>query len=306
MSLASICGDLLLATKRNSPEIKFVLGVITLGTALYTTHKAALKSQEILQKREKALQDVAEVKQMVENGELAETVYTEVDVKNDIRSANVECALEMTKNYIVPGALTVGSILLFRGAMLDYKELFVGVGAAYNALMMKYNDKMNFYRKQLGEEKFNDLEEGFKTESIKKAQTTGLIDPADKEEARSKENPYSRWFDELHGCWTENPEVNKTWLLGKQNMLDERLQRIGHLFLNDAYEECGFPPTDAGRVMGWVRDNPDGTINHVDFGIFNIHDTASRWFVNGLEPIFLMNFNVDPNPITGRIGWATY
>ena len=58
--------------------------------------------------------------------------------------------------------------------------------------------------------------------------------------------------------------------------------------------------------MGWVRDNPDGTINHVDFGIFNINNRASRWFVNGLEPIFLIDFNVDPSPITGRTGWKTY
>lgn len=307
MGLAKLAGDILLTTKKYSPEIKFILGVVSLGAALYTTHKAALKSDEILEKRKERLKKVDEAKEMVENGEVEEGVtYTEADIKSDIRKINLSFAIDLGKNYALPALFTGLTIASFAGAMGDYKKLFIGMGAAYNAVVMKYNDEMKFFKDQLGEEKFNDLQEGFKTEQIRKAQSTGLKDPEAKWQARSKNNPYSRFFDELHGCWTENPETNKTWLIGKENMLEERLQRNGHLFLNDAYEEMGYPPTDAGRVMGWIRDNPDGTTNHVDFGIFDVHDEASRWFVNGLEPIFLINFNVDPKPITGRIGWASY
>ena len=306
MGLSSIAGHILLTTKKYSPEIKFIFGVASLGAALYTTHKAALKSADILEKKNKGLDSVNEVKQMVKEGKIEPEEYTEADEKNDIRKVKVDYVIDLGKNYALPALFTGVSIACFAGAMCDYKNLFVGMGAAYNALLMKYNDKMKFYKEQLGEEKFNDLEEGFRTEKIKNAQSTGLTDPSDKQTARSKCNPYSRFFDELNPAWRDDPEYNKMWLLGKQNFLDQKLQQNGHIFLNDMYDELGYPPTDAGRVMGIIRDNPDGTTNHVDFGIFNVHDAASRWFVNGLEPIFLIDFNIDPKPITGRIGWATY
>lgn len=306
MGFASMAGKILLTTKKYSPEIKFIFGVASLGVALYTTHKAALKSQEIIKKREEQLHSVEEAKEMVENGEVEAEKYTDADVKSDIRTINLQFAVEMGKNYAIPTLATIAAVGFFGGAVCDYKNLFIGMSATYNAFVMKHNDEMKFFKEQLGEEKFNDLETGFKTQQVKKAQTTGLRDPKDRQTARSKCNPYSRFFDELHPCWTEDPEVNKTWLLGKQNFLDAKLHRIGHLFLNDIYEELGFPPTDAGRVMGILAKNPDGTLNHVDFGIFNVHDEASRWFVNGLEPIFLIDINVDKDPITGRVGWAEY
>lgn len=310
MGFSKVMGDIMLSTKRHSPEIKFIFGVITFGAALYTTHKAALKCELIKEKKKELMRTIEEAKEDAENGNLPDVegldTYTEQDYKTDRRKANLIYGLDVAKNYALPAAFSIASIWLFRGAVLDYKNMFVGVGAAYNALLMKYNDKMKFIKEELGDEKFQELEEGFKTKQVVNAQSTGLKSKAAKKEERDKCNPYSRFFDELHHAWTPDPEVNKFFLLGKQNELDAQLQRVGHLFLNDAYVFCGYEETDAGRVMGWVRDNPDGTINHVDFGIFNIHDEASRWFVNGLEPIFLIDFNVDPEPITGRIGWAKY
>ena len=318
MGLNKLLGTAVLTTKKYSPEIKFIFGVISLGAALYTTHKSALKYQKILEEKKLALDKakdevrsgVAEVRKSIENGELGPEVYTEADEKKDYKKArmqvNVAYGFKMAKNYALPALFTGATVFFFHGAMMDYKNVAVGIGAAYNALLMKHNDAMKFIKEEIGEEKFKDLEEGFKTKTIKEAQATGIKDPKEKEEARNKVSPYARFFDELHGCWTNDPEINKMWLVGEENVLNARLQRNGYLFLNDAYEEMGFEPTDAGRVMGWVAKKPDGSINYIDFGIFNVHDQASRWFVNGLEPIFLINFNVDPQPITGRIGWAKY
>lgn len=306
MTLSNVMGDLLLATKRNSPKIKFLCGVAMFGVTLYSMHKSTLKAQDIIKKREEDLADIEEAIKGVENGEIEASDYTEKDVRSDRRIVNVQFGLRMGKNYALTATSAMITILLFHGAVADYRNLFVAVSAAHNALQMKYKDKMRFYKEKLGEEKFNEMENGFKADVTKKAQSTGLKRPEDREEERRRRFPYARWFDELHGSWTEDPELNKMWLLGKQNILDVRLQTKGHLFLNDMYEELGYPPTDAGRVMGIIRDNPDGSINHVDFGLFNIHDQAARWFVNGLEPIFLIDFNVDPEPITGRIGWAAY
>ena len=306
MGLRKIAGDIVLTTKKYSPEIKFIFGVLSLGAALYTTHKAALKSQKIVARKKELEQTIEEAKELVETGEIPEEEYTKEDVKLDIRKKNFEYVTSMVKNYALPAAFTGVSIWLFHGAVMDYKNLFVGMGAAYNAVVMKYNDKMDFYKKELGDEKFNELEEGFKTNQVVQSQNTGLTDPEERTAEKEKYNPYSRFFDQDHPCWTGDPEVDKYWLLMHQNFLDEKLQRNGYLFLNDAYEECGFEPSKAGRVMGWIRDNPDGTINHVDFGLFNVNDMASRWFVNGVEAVFLINFNVMKDPITGRLPWVDH
>lgn len=290
-------------TKKNSPEIKFWIGVVAFGAALYSTHKAALKSREILEKRKEDLQVIDEVKAQIESGDISPEEYSPEDERNDRSLSNLYFAINMVKNYALPAGCTIVSILAFRGAMVDYRNLALSINAAYNTLLMKYNHKMGFIKRQLGEEKFKELEEGFKTEQIVNAQSTGLKDPKEKKEYRDKCNPYSRFFDETHSAWTGIPEVDKLWLLGKQNELDETLQRNGQLILNDAYIFTGYEPTKAGQVMGWIRDNPDGTINHVDFGIFNIDDPASRWFVNGLEPVFLIDFNIDPKPIVSRCDW---
>lgn len=318
MGFSKLLGTAVLTTKKYSPEIKFIFGVLSLGAALYTTHKSALKCQKILEEKKLALQqaedetrkEIEDVKAGIERGEIAPEEYTEADEKADFRKTrmqvNVTYGVQVVKNYALPAFFTGAAIFCFHGAMMDYKNLAAGIGAAYSALMMKHDDIMKYIKNQLGDEKFKELQEGFKAEQIKNAQSTGLTDPIEKADARAKMNPYSRFFDELHGSWTGSPEVDKMWLLGKENILNARLQRNGFLFLNDAYEEMGYKPTDAGRVMGWLAKKSDGSTNYIDFGIFNIHDTAARWFVNGLEPVFLINFNVDPQPITGRIGWAKY
>lgn len=307
MGFAKLKGDFLLSAKNNSPKIKFIFAVLSFGAALYTTHKAALKSVQIKKKKQELLDVIEEAKEMAANGDLPDVegldTYTEEDYKLDLRKTNFEYVLDLGKNYALPVLFAGASIYLFHDACMDYKNVAVGIGAAYNTLLMKYNDKMAFYKKELGDEKFGEMEEGFKTRQITKAQSTGLTDENSKREIRNKCNPYSRFFDETHPAWTDNPDLNKMWLLGKQNELEERLQRIGHLYLNEAYDYCGYEPTKAGQVMGWIRDNPDGTTNHVDFGIFNISDQASRWFVNGLEPVFLINFNICPDPITKMIKW---
>ena len=60
MSLARIAGKIILTTKKYSPEIKFIFGVVSFGAALYTTNKAALKAEKIKEKRKELLEVIEE------------------------------------------------------------------------------------------------------------------------------------------------------------------------------------------------------------------------------------------------------
>ena len=55
----------------------------------------------------------------------------------------------------------------------------------------------------------------------------------------------------------------------------------------------GFQRTKAGQIMGWIYDeeNPVGD-NFVDFGIYNTDIEKARDFVNGLERVIVLDFNV--------------
>jgi hypothetical protein len=68
------------------------------------------------------------------------------------------------------------------------------------------------------------------------------------------------------------------------------LQSRGHVFLNEIYDLIGVPRTQAGSVVGWVKDHGD---NYIDFGIFDGRTQEARDFVNGYERNILLDFNVD-------------
>ena len=59
----------------------------------------------------------------------------------------------------------------------------------------------------------------------------------------------------------------------------------------------GIERTKAGQVIGWKFDtkNLTGHHNYVDFGIYKPNCDANRRFVNGLENVILLDFNVDGN-----------
>ena len=55
----------------------------------------------------------------------------------------------------------------------------------------------------------------------------------------------------------------------------------------------GFQRTKAGQVMGWIYDEENLVgDNFVDFGIYNTDIEKARDFVNGIERVIILDFNV--------------
>ena len=104
---------------------------------------------------------------------------------------------------------------------------------------------------------------------------------------------YARYFNE--GCvgWTTDAEYNLMFLRDQQRYANDMLRSRGYLFLNDVYKMLDIPLTKAGQIVGWVydEDQPIGD-NFVDFGLGT---EPNRDFVNGIENVALLDFNVDGN-----------
>ena len=104
---------------------------------------------------------------------------------------------------------------------------------------------------------------------------------------------YAKWFDETSAYFDRNADVNKMFLLVKQQHFNRKLISDGFVFLNDVYEELGIPRTQAGQLVGWVYDPEDPNRDcAIDFGIFDAADNV-RDFINGFEKAVLLDFNVD-------------
>lgn len=104
---------------------------------------------------------------------------------------------------------------------------------------------------------------------------------------------YARYFDE--GCvgWTKDSEYNLCFLKQQQVYCNDMLKFKGHLFLNEVYDILGIPRTRAGQLAGWIYDeaNPIG-VNFVDFGLYS---DRNKDFINGIDRVALLEFNVCEN-----------
>jgi hypothetical protein len=87
---------------------------------------------------------------------------------------------------------------------------------------------------------------------------------------------YTHVFDAHNRHWSGHPQDNKMFLKAQEQWCNDRLNAVGHVFLNEVYDMLGFDRTSAGAVVGWLKG--DGIF--VDFGMVEV------------EGDFTLNFNV--------------
>lgn len=107
-------------------------------------------------------------------------------------------------------------------------------------------------------------------------------------------SPYSRIItEESSNCWDENEDYTAENIAAVQLWANRRLERKGHLFLNEVYDQLGLSRTREGSVVGWLKNSKDGD-NYVSFCNYEANtyrvpsDDYSRVDTN-----FILDFNVD-------------
>lgn len=106
-------------------------------------------------------------------------------------------------------------------------------------------------------------------------------------------SPYARIIaEESSTCWDPNEDYTSQNLAAVQLWANRRLERKGHLFLNEVFDQLGLSRTREGAVVGWLK-NGEGD-NYVSFGDFDasVYRVPSDNYTR-VDSNFIVDFNVD-------------
>lgn len=278
-------GKLAVKVSKHSPEILLGAGIVSGVAATVVACKATLKAESILDEHKEQMEKINEA------AETCPEEYSESDKKKDTAIAYGKTIGKFVKLYgpaIGLGVISVGCILGSYGIM---RKRNIALTVAYGELLKKYMTYRDNVKSKYGEEADKEMIFG-NTETVVDTDKEGNVtDVKASETNEGVGSPYARFFDSSCPNWQTAPEYNFEFVNRVQEMFNNRLRSKGHVFLNEVYDALGFERTSAGAVVGWVW-NGDGD-NYIDFGIIDCTKEANRRFVNGLENVILLDFNVD-------------
>lgn len=286
-----------LTLKRHTPEILAAVGVVGTVASVVLACKATTKVEEILDQTKEEVEQVHRVK---DDEELSEQYnYTDEDVKKDLLMIYTKTGVKLVKLYapaVILGTLSIGSMLMSNNILRKRNMALAAACATVDKGFKEYRSRVV---ERFGEEVDKELKYNIKAQKVEE---TVVDEKTGKEKKVKKEiktvdgnhhSPYARFYD--IGCrqWEDNAQLNYAFLRGTEEYFDLVYQTRGYLFLNEVYEYLKIPVTKASRAVGWDKRNPESD-EHVRFGIFDVSRPEARDFVNGYEPVLLMDFNVVP------------
>lgn len=282
-----------LKIKKHSPEILVVAGAAGSVGAMVMACRATTKLDETLDICKARKNEVMEFEPLNEDEEKQQ--------KKELCKVTVKNVWDITKLY-APAVITeVASLSIIFASNGIQRKRNASLAAAYTTL----DSMFKAYRKNVvetyGEDVDHDMRYGVNHEKIEVVE----VDPETGKEKKVKKtidvvgdvneySEYARFFDETCPTWDPCAEYNLATLKANQTYANNLLRAKGYLFLNDVYKIIGIPCSIAGQSVGWVYDpDNDAGDNYISFGIFEDKYKANRRFVNGLEPVILLDFNVD-------------
>lgn len=286
-----------LKVKKHSPEILMVTGTVGVVASGIMACKATLKLNEILDDTKDTIDKIHEVS---EDPDMKEK-YSEEDSKKDLAIVYTQTAWKLIKLYGPSVGLGVASIGCMIGSNRILNKRNVALAAAYKAVDTSFKEYRGRVVERFGKELDKELRYNIKAQEIEEVSVdengNEVVKKTTVDVMENDPNRYSQYaivFDDGNDGWDPDPERTKFFLIQQQNWANERLKSQGHLFLNEVYDMLGVKRTKAGAQVGWVYDekNQNGD-NYVDFGIFDIYSPKARDFVNGLEKVIVLDFNVD-------------
>lgn len=292
-----------LILKKNSPEILLGIGIVSFVGTVVAACKVTPRAEEVLKFHNAKIKDIHDAKEVSDNNPEEELDYPVDMYRVDLVTRYLNTTGSLIKLYapsIALGTLSLACILTSRNIM---QKRYLGMVAAYNGMSAAFEEYRKRVRDEYGAEMDRHFRYGaeYKTLSVvdengkktgEKMKTenvdTGLVLPND---------DTCRFFDSSNPNWDPNPNFSMMFLRGRQNYWNDILHTKGHVFLNEVYDDLGFPHTPQGAVLGWIDGDGDDC---VDFGLYDQNKDSVRRFVNGIDNTILLEFNHD-GPILDRI-----
>ena len=269
--------------QRYAPEILTALGVAGVATSTVLIAKQTLRLEVTIDEAE---QRIARAHADKANGEDNLAVV----------KAYMANTSDMVKLYGAPVMLAVASIASILAAHGIMRRRNAALVAAYGVLETAFANYRERVREAIGEDREQELYVGARetTEVSESGKKT-----VKKDLSGGPKSPYALLFDETNIYWEPEAGTNKTFLLIKQQHLNDKLNVKGYLVLNEVHRALGFPDTKAGQIVGWIADTTKGD-GYVDLGIFEPITDVKRDFINGHERNIWLNPNVD-GPIIDKL-----
>nr|DAT82352.1 MAG TPA: hypothetical protein [Caudoviricetes sp.] len=198
----------------------------------------------------------------------------------------------------IVGAATI-TMIYFSNSIS--KKRLAAMGAAYATLQTAFDGYKRTMVEALGEESVDKILKPKLPNVGKSAEE--ILSSDNKSDAANVSDavvnslkalsPYARIIaEESSTCWDPNEDYTSQNLAAVQLWANRRLERKGHLFLNEVFDQLGLSRTREGAVVGWLK-NGEGD-NYVSFGDFDasIYRVPSDDYTR-VDSNFIVDFNVD-------------
>jgi hypothetical protein len=305
---------------KHSPEILMGVGTASFVATVVTASKATIKAQDILEIHHSEIEDIKEA------ADLNDPDYTAEDVRKDKIVLYSQTSLAMAKNYAPAAAFAILSLTCFFGAFSIMKKRYTVLAAAYTAL----EESFRAYRQRVIEDKGEDVDLYYMTGQKVKEVT---VKDENGQKTKQKQlilpdgtilSPYAFKFGkykengELNHQWTGNSVLDRAYLLGQQDYLNDQLYmrcifdddhkvlKRGWVFLNETRDLAGEDPTATGAVVGNLFGNGEpGRDGYIDFRLVEATDENGSCFyinpnVDGLIYDIVEKFEKKPFALSGE------
>lgn len=294
--LTRFVGQLFLKTKKISPELCVVGGIVAGGAAIVMVGVKTFKGKEVIVADTDSIRAIKyetkeEIVTVCGDNEAHNEVKTSLvkkesltdEEKKQLWARRIDLGKDILKIYWVPGLLAVGSVgMIWGGRTMLRKELSAAT-MAYATLLETFTQYRKKVAEVIGEEKEQEIAAGYKMQDIVD-EATGKIEKVPVVDPQANLSQYGFWFDEGHfdketGEWAwrnmthdRNKLVNRMKVVELEEKYTRQLRTIGYAWLEDAALDFGIDPDEAKKWhdIGWVWK--EGDENRVEFGVLE-----SKW-----------------------------
>ena len=298
---------------KHSGDILTVISVVGTVVTVGVTIRQSFKTKEIL---EEAESEISQIDAVHEGKIEVSEPYTDEDYENDITAVKVQTATKLVVTWLPVVGLATGTIYCNVRGYSIVKDRLIKTSAAYAGSVAAYKTLKKGIIDKYGEEEFQRLAHGVKTETI----TEKVIDENGNEVTVEKEvdtvddsfTNYSVWWtSDCPGFVNDDPAASEFQLRAMLNEINNELRLRKFVTLAKAYEmflgsnwaekldpdpEIAAKKRKAALVVGWIfREHPadsDGD-NFVDIGTYDLSKRIRPADHRAITQNVLLEFNPD-------------
>lgn len=275
---------------KRSPEILLAVGVVTFVGTVVVACKQTLKCEDVLDKHERAMNDIDNCLEMAKEKE-SKVDYTLEDAKKDRFIAYCHTGLGFARVYAPAFLLGAISLTCFGCSYNIMRKRNVALTVAYGAIDAAFNKYRARVKEELGEDTDKYFRYGYK--KIKSG-IVGRKNPetGEMEAVKEKDIDTVPW-DENDGMinketgdicttFTFAPETSKYYfpdelhndvsIQAARNNMQIDFDVKGFLFLNDVLKALGLREVSYGQLVGWKKGLGD---DYIDFRAQKVYRKAS-------------------------------